>query len=65
MKNIVCTTISSTDANDFDLQVTNELNYEKWEGYFYQIVFIQDENTFYAHIVFTKNTHYCDLNNLK
>ena len=51
---IVCTTVSSTDLRDFDLQVTEQLNDERWEFYDYTITFIQDDATFYAHIIFTE-----------
>lgn len=58
---IVCTTVSSTDLADFDLQVSEMLNDEKWDRFYYQVTFIQDEHTFYAHIIFTENTSLVDL----
>jgi len=62
---IFCSTVSSTDLNDFDLQVTEALNDEEWDGFSYNITFLQDEHTFYAHIIFTEITFYCDLKDLK
>ena len=58
---IICKTISSNDLKDFDQKVSIELNDEKWNRFYYSLVFAQDDHTFYAHIIFTENTSYVDL----
>jgi hypothetical protein len=52
---VVCLTVMSTDVQDFDHQVSMALNNECRANYTYAITFLQDEHTFYAHIIFTEN----------
>lgn len=53
---IVCHTIWSADIDEFDQKVSEELNKERWDRFTYQLVFKQDEHSFYAHIIFTEIT---------
>jgi hypothetical protein len=51
---IFCHTVSDTNLDEFDRKVSEALNEKHREDYTYKITFMQDEHTFYAHIIFTE-----------
>jgi hypothetical protein len=51
---IFCHTVSDTNQEYFDQKVSEALNEEHRENYTYDITFLQDEHSFYAHIIFTE-----------
>jgi hypothetical protein len=47
-------TITSSDGDDFDHQITTELNDDKWLDWSYTIQYDGTSQSFIAHIIFTQ-----------
>jgi hypothetical protein len=51
---VFCHTVSDPDQKLFDQKVSEALNEKHRENYTYKVTFLQDEDQFYAHIIFTE-----------
>jgi hypothetical protein len=55
---VFCKTVFDNDPDEFDHKVSEALNEKHREDYTYEITFLQDKHTFYAHIIFTEEADF-------